>query len=411
MSKIREVSVDERYRIKDLNFWRIIIGFCLASCLIFANLYIVQPLLPEYARDFNISPTIASLSLTMSTISLIIGLLVFGFLSDRIGRLRILHWTLCLSVVPLFFIPLVDSYWWILFWRFMTGFALAGLPAVAVAYISEEVHIKYRGFAVSLYIASNALGGMAGRVIGGYFADLFGWKTTFYALGVIGMIIAIVCILSIPRSRYFQRYDRPIVEDVKGMALHLKNPILFIAFIFGVMLQINFTGIWTFIPFYLEGEPFYFSMKMISLLYLTYALGIIGSPFAGHLASRFGIVRILIAGVLIITFGNILTAMAKILFVIAGLSFVVLGFFIAHSMASTWVGMNAKHHKSGATSLYLVSYYFGVSVAGVINGLVWSHFQWSGIIIVCTGIIITAGAIFYIMAKDVEALGVEKKVS
>lgn len=403
--------MSEQYRIQHMNFWKIIFGFCLASCLIFSNLYIVQPLLPQLAREFNITPTVSSLALTMSTVSLIIGLLVFGFFSDRIGRLPILFWTMGISVVPLFLIPLVDSFYWILFWRFVTGFTLAGLPAVGIAYIAEEVHQKYRGLAVSFYIASNALGGMAGRVIGGYFADRFSWETSLLLLGISGVIITILCIVSIPRSRHFQRHDRAMLEDLKGMAIHVKNPLLVVAFIFGVILQINFAGIWTYIPFYLEGEPFFLSMKSISLLYFTYSFGIVGSPFAGHLASKFGIIHVLLTGVIILAVGNVLTAIPKIHFVIVGLSFIVLGFFIAHSMTSTWVGMNAKHHKSGATSLYLVAYYLGVSFSGVINGVVWSNFHWRGIVILCTASIITGGGIFYSITKGKGALRVKTKVS
>ncbi|WP_194841240.1 MFS transporter [Salinibacillus xinjiangensis] len=386
-----------QYHHREPQFWKITLGLTLASLYNFANLYMVQPLLPLYTREFGISPTTSSLALSLTTFSLIISLLIFGFLSDRIGRIGIIHWTLFLSVIPLFLIPITESYIWLLIGRLISGILIAGLPAVAVAYISEEIAPNSRGLAVSLYIASNALGGMGGRVLGGAFAEHLSWQQGFLTLGAIGLVISVLCFLVIPKSQFFQQNHRSYKQDILGMAIHLKKTKLLFAFIFGLLIQVGFSGVWVYIPFHVEKEPFSLSVQAISLLFLTYLFGVVGSPIAGRLADRFGLMRIMSMGLLVMTAGTLVTLGNHLFYVISGLSLICLGFFIMHSLTSTWVGNTATHHKSGATSLYLFSYYMGVTLGGTTLGVIWSNYGWLGVVVICAILPLISGMIFFRM--------------
>ncbi|WP_159461977.1 MFS transporter [Salirhabdus sp. Marseille-P4669] len=399
---LSNVGVEKKpYERYEANFWKLTIGLTLASLLNFANLYVVQPLLPVFAREFSLTPTMSSFAMSLTTLSLVIGLLFFGFLSDHIGRIGIIQWTLCLSVVPLLVIPLVDSYLWILMWRFITGFGIAGLPAVAIAYINEEIARSSRGLIVTIYIASNALGGMLGRFVSGYFADHYSWEVGFYVIGVFGAFICFGCFLLLPKSRFFVQYNRTLKEDFLGMLVHLKNQKLAFAFLFGMMIQFGFTGIWTYIPFYLEQEPFYLSIHLISLVYFTYLFGVFGSPFAGRLAAKYNILHLMFFGLITMVIGVWITTLQTVAFVVLGLSIVCFGFFIAHSLTSAWIGETATHHKSGASSFYFFSYYIGVTVGGTAVGEIWSTFHWIGVVVVCSILPAVFGALFFIVAKKV----------
>ena len=57
---------------------------------------------------------------------------------------------------------------------------------------------------------------------------------------------------------------------------------------------------------------------------------------------------------------------------LAGLT---VGFFMAHSVASGWVGRLALQDRSHASSLYLLTYYMGASVLGSAGGWFW---RWGG---------------------------------
>ncbi|MDN7244944.1 MFS transporter [Planococcus shenhongbingii] len=371
----------ERYTTENHEFWKIIFSLLLASLFIFANLYAVQPLLPLFVTEFQVSVSAASLAMSLTTIGLIIGLVVLGFFSDRSGRRTYIIFSLLGSALPFFLLPLVESYTWFLLLRFVQGFALAGVPAAALAYISEEIAPKNIGYATALYISSNALGGMIGRVLAGFLADRFSWQAAFILFGVTGLFLFIAVLFLLPKSRHFQPGDVSFAKDLEGFWFHLKNPSLLVVFGLGAVLQISFTGIWTYLPFHMENPPFSMSLQSISYLFFVYGIGVIGSPMAGRAAENFGLREIRRAGVVLLSLGILLTLSPFLWIVVAGLCITCLGFFTAHSLTAASVGQQAAHHKGSASSLYLVSYYIGVAAGSSLLSPLWLVSGWTGLVL------------------------------
>lgn len=369
-----------RYRLRDGKFWMVIAALGFGSILSFSNLYFVQPLLPFFVEAFAITPTTASLTLSLSVLAMIMGLLVFGFLSDRKGRVKIIKITMLFSILPLPLYPLVHDFFIINVLRIVQGFFIAGLPAAAIAYIGEEVERRSVGIAVAVYIACNAIGGMGGRVLVGMVADRTTWQTSLYVLTGVSVVLLALLVILLPASNHFKASNLSIKEDIAGMFVHLKDSQLIPAFVMGIVLQISFTALWTYLPFHLSEAPYSLSMKAISLTYLAYSLGVIGSPIAGKFAERFEHPSIISVGVILSMTGFLFTVSRDVMLFVIGLCIICLGFFIVHSMTAAYVSLNAKHHKGGASSLYLVSYYIGVAAGGTIGGFIWESFAWNGII-------------------------------
>ncbi|MFJ7645943.1 MFS transporter [Lysinibacillus sp. NPDC097279] len=369
------------YSIQDRQFWQIIISLGGASVFVFAAMYSVQPLLPFFTEQFHVSVSFASLAVSITTLSVIIGLIVLGFLSDRHGRILFIRLSLILTVIPFLFMPLTDSFLTIILLRFIQGFAIAGVPAAALAYISEEIDSQSMGFATSLYISCNALGGTIGRLLMGYVTEHYSWETAFSSLALLGFAIFLMVLLTLPKSKNFTVNNRTISKDLQGFALHIKNPKLLILFGLGIILQTSFSGLWSFIPYYLIEPPFSLSLKMISFVFLAYCLGIVGSPIASTLAEKIGIHRVRTYGVFLLVSGIILTLSDSLIIVIVGLCIACLGFFTAHALTSATVSRTAIHQKGSAASLYLVSYYIGVACGSTLLSPLWLHFNWLGIVI------------------------------
>lgn len=374
----------QKYTVKDSAFWKIVLSLLLASLFIFANMYAVQPLLPVFVDDFGVSVATSSLALSLTIIGLIIGLVVLGFFSDRNGRRKYILYSLLGSAIPFFLIPLTDSFTLLLILRFIQGFALAGVPAAALAYISEEIDRKNVAYATALYISSNALGGMLGRVLTGFISDHFSWQASFTFFGFTGLVLFLAVLVVLPHSRHFEASDLSFAKDIQGFLFHLKNPALLIVFGLGTVLQISFTGIWTYLPFHLEAPPFSMSLQAISYLFFAYGIGVIGSPLAGRMAEKFGLSLIRRMGVFILSAGILLTLSPYLWMIVVGLCLTCLGFFTAHSLTAASVGQQATHHKGSASSLYLVAYYIGVAGGSSILSPLWTGSGWTGIVLFTT---------------------------
>jgi len=277
--------------------------------------------------------------------------------------------------------PLTDSFLLIVILRFVQGFALAGVPAAALAYISEEVNRKSMAVATALYISSNALGGMIGRVMTGYISEYYSWETAFYILAGIGTVIFVLVLIALPKSRNFVPGNESFKKDIEGFLFHLKNPRLLFVFGLGIVLQMSFTGIWTYLPFHLTAPPFSLSLEMVSYTFFAYGLGVIGSPIAGWFAGKLGLNKVRIIGVFVLSVGILLTMSSSVVVIVIGLCVTCLGFFTAHSLTAASVSKEATHHKGSASSLYLVSYYVGVAVGSTLLGPLWGNVGWNGLVL------------------------------
>jgi YNFM family putative membrane transporter len=99
----------------------------------------------------------------------------------------------------------------------------------------------------------------------------------------------------------------------------------------------------------------------------------------GELSSRFGRRNIFWINCAIALVGVALTLAHALAVIISGVAVLTFGFFGAHSVASSWVGLRARHSKGQASALYLFSYYIGSSVVGYCGGFFWQAARWPGV--------------------------------
>src|SRR5699024_9407130 len=120
------------YTTKDKAFWHITIALALTSFFIFATMYAAQPILPLFTKEFNISVTFSSLSMSLTTVGLIIGLIVIGFLSDQHDRTMFIKLSIITTVLLLFLISVDPSITCVVLLRLLQGFTMAGVAGAAI---------------------------------------------------------------------------------------------------------------------------------------------------------------------------------------------------------------------------------------------------------------------------------------
>ncbi len=362
-------------------FTRATLALCLGSFIVFANLYITQPLFPLLRTQFELTDLQATWSLALPMLTLGLSLLVYGPLSDALGRRRIMLLTLFGSSVLSLLLPLTQSYDSLLALRMLQGLLLGGLPAIAIAYMGDEFERPALLLAVGLYISANSLGGISGRLVGGFVTDWLDWYSAFYLLGVLSLLgVALVAWL-LPPSQHFQpRPLRPktMATDLAG---HLRNPLLVTAYLIGGLNFFIFSNQYSYITYVLSDAPFELAPSWLGMLFLTYLSGSLGSAVSGKLSQRFGQPDCMLAGVLIMMLGSLLTLYQALPTIVLGLLVSSFGFFICHSVCSAWVNRNAEHARASASSLYLVCYYLGAASGGFYLDRFWQAQGWNGVVL------------------------------
>jgi MFS transporter, YNFM family, putative membrane transport protein len=375
------------HRVGEAGFRRAATAVFLAGIAVFATLYAPQALLPELTRSFGVSPASSTLATSVSTAALAVGLLVLGPVSDRRGRTGILHASLASAAVLAVLIAAAPTWGVLLVLRGLQGFALAGLPAVAVAYLREELDPAVSSRAIGLYVSGTALGGLSGRLLSGFLTELGGWRTALGGAAALAVGCAVAVRLLLPPSRRFV----PVVGEgrlVRQLARAFTDPALLALYGVAALLMGGFVAVYNAGTFRLEAAPYSLSPALAGLVFLAYLLGSASSPTAGALADRFGRRVVVPAAIVLMGAGIALTLPAPLWCVVLGLCVLTTGFFAAHGVASGWVAARAQlggRAVGQAASLYSFWYYVGSSVGGTLAGRAWQDAGWSGVALLAGG--------------------------
>ncbi|KCB48210.1 transporter, major facilitator family protein [Bordetella hinzii 1277] len=346
----------------------------------FSLLYCVQPLMPLFTHNFAISPAQSSLSLSLSTGMLALAIFLVGLWSQALPRKRVMAASLMASAVLGTLAAFAPDWTSLLALRTLQGLAMGGVPAVAMAYLAEEVEPGTLGFAMGLYISGSAFGGLTGRVITGLVSDFFGWRAALGALGLLGLVAALLFTWLLPASRRFSpKRGNGWREARKGLSTHMRNGPLVSLFLLGGLLMGAFVTVYNYVGFRLLQAPFSLSQTFIGGIFLVYLVGIFASTFFGRLADRHGRGPMLVLGTVLTLSGLLLTLSDHLAVLVAGIVVFTFGFFASHAVASGWVGQMARGYKAQAASLYLLVYYLGSSVLGSVGGKSWALAGWVGV--------------------------------
>ncbi|HXD35217.1 MAG TPA: MFS transporter [Rhodanobacter sp.] len=356
----------------------------------FGLLYCVQPLMPEFSRDYGVSAAGSALSLSLTTGVLAVAMLFAGALSDAWGRKSVMVASLLSSALLVLVTAVMPNWTALLAVRTLLGLTLSGLPAVAMTYLGEEMHVESIGLGMGLYISGSAVGGMGGRLITGVLADFFGWRAGVMVVGVIGMLAGAIFWRALPPSRHFVAQPlrwRLVVGRFAGMFHDRGLPWLFVE---GFLLLGAFVTVYNYLGYRLLAAPYNLSQAVVGLIFGIYLVGTFSSAWMGHLAGKLGRRKVLWTAFALMLAGVALTMCRPLPLIMLGIVAVTFGFFGGHSIVSSWVGRRAGTAKAQASSVYLFCYYMGSSVAGASGGLFYASHGWNGVALF-VGALVLAG--------------------
>jgi YNFM family putative membrane transporter len=165
------------------------------------------------------------------------------------------------------------------------------------------------------------------------------------------------------------------------LGCHLNNPWLVTAYLIGGLNFFIFSNQYSYITYVLSDAPFHLTPTWLGLLFLTYLSGSFGSAISGKLSQRYSQPQCMLAGILILMLGTLVTLNQTLAGIIGGLLINSFGFFVCHSVCSAWVNRHAQRARASASSLYLLCYYLGASSGGLYLDPFWQQGHWTGVVV------------------------------
>jgi YNFM family putative membrane transporter len=365
-----------RFRRGDAGLRQVNVALFLAGMATFTLLYETQALLPLISRSYGAGPAAASLTVSVATGALALAVIPVSSLSEVAGRRTVMTVSVLAAAALGLLAPLSPAFWVLLACRALQGAALAGVPAVAMAYLAEEVDRSSLGQAMGLYIAGNAIGGLTGRIGASVLADAGGWRVGLAGVGIFSLACAVVFRLVLPPPAHFRSAPVQVAALARSLRGHVTDGGLVRLYLIAFALMGAFVTVYNYLTYRLEAAPFHLSQTVIGSIFFAYLAGTASSAVAGRLADRAGRRNVAWTAVIVAIAGLAMTLSASLAVIIGGLVLLTIGFFAAHSVASGWVTRRARIAPAQASALYLFAYYLGSSVCGSVGGLAYAHGAW-----------------------------------
>ena len=350
-------NVDQKYEVT-VRFRLIRNCMLLSGISVFAQLYLFQPILSDLCRFFSITPATSSLTVSITTVGIAVGLLYWAFKADSISREKLMGISLILSSVITIVSAFVGNYFVLLVLSLIKGIALA----------------------ISLYLSGNTLGGMLGRVVATLVAGYGGWQLAALFIGIGSLIVGGFFCKMIPAGKNFSATPFTLREKITQMRSLLTQPTFISMYMIAALSMGIFVSVYTYLSFLLESPLFALPHHLVAMIFMMYIAGIIGSVVAGSLSDKFAPEILLQGTLLLMGIGMSCLLVMKLWIIVLGLGILTFSFFGTHTLASRIVSIHAQNIKSSATCIYWLFYYLGSSLIGSLTGIVFVSNGWFSLV-------------------------------
>ena len=346
------------------------------------------PALPQMAQDFNVTTQQIANTLPAYFFGLAVGQLIYGPISDRIGRKKPLYFGMTLFAFASLLCVLAPDHWSLIAARVLQ--ALGGCVGVVMARaaIRDRLDVQGSAQAFSSMMIVMGIAPILAPTLGAVILQFFSWQGVFIALFIIGLF----CLFCV----HF--FFKETLESERRLHLNFKQVFILYASIFKdrsfrfPMLAGCFTGAALFC--YISSaaavlmDGYHLTQQQFAIAFGFNAFGIILlSSINKHLANRLSVILRLKIGGVIQVIGGLIVVYAGFMS-IAPLAIVMLGLFLTvsgigftgpNAMA---LAMSEQGSRAGTASAIMGSMQFACGLLGgvILNFLVWNHLLNMGIL-------------------------------
>jgi YNFM family putative membrane transporter len=351
----------------------------------FATIYITQPVLPVIRSEFGVSASYASLTVSAVIFGIALATLPFGRLVDTFPVRPILFTGGTVVIGCSLFCAATKSLALLVLARFLQGLFIPSLTTCLVVYLVRSLPQERLNVVMGSYVSATVVGGLGGRLLGGWIHPPLHWRYAFVTASVLLALAMVAAARLLPKA---EGEPEPVSDTTGFLALLSRRELLRTYFVaFGAFFV--FSSLFNYLPFYLAGPDFRASTQVITLMYLSYVIGVVVGPLAGNASDRIGNGATIAFGSAVFALAILVTLLHSMIAIMASLAGVCAGFFAVHAAAAGSLNRRLTAGRGRANSLYVLFYYLGGAIGITVSGHAYGYGGWPlvaaiGVCMLCT---------------------------
>lgn len=246
--------------------------------------------LPSISNELQLSSVGAGALSTYTLLGMGIGGVLAGWLADRIGRVRVVWWSVLTFSVFTGLIALCQTYWQIAAMRFVSGFGIAALYSIGTLLAAEYVPTRVRATVLGTLQAGWSVGFVIAALLSAYLLPRFGWRPLF-ACAILPGFLTLVLLWKTPDPPSWSAARRG-PHGVSPFTTLWADPALRRTFLLwtaaAIALQFGYYGANSWLPSYLVTDLGVNVQSMGWYVAGTYAMMVVGKILTGYLADLVG---------------------------------------------------------------------------------------------------------------------------
>ena len=383
-------------------------GLSLAALVAGVSMRLTDALLPRLAREFSVSIGSASQVVTAFAVAYGLSQLLFGPLGDRFGKYRVIGWACLASAMATAASTLAHSLGGLVLGRLVAGVCAAAIIPLAMAWIGDVVPYQQRQAVLARFLMGQVTGFGLGVWAGGYTAEHLDWRTPFWV--VAGLFLLMAGVLQ-AAQRHLPGAGRQAATPATTAAVGQTGSItpkrhglvgefaavlqargarvvLLTVFLEGLCLF----GVFPFMAAHLH-QRFGLPLSTAGGLVMLFALGgLVYATTARHLVARLGERRLVWGGALLMAASLGLAANAlQWWWAMPACGLLGLGFYMMHNTLQTNATQMAPERRGAAVALFAACFFLGQSSGVAVAGWLLAGVGTTGLLMAgAVGVVLTA---------------------
>lgn len=351
-----------------------------AACgITVANLYYIQPLLAEIAREFHVTQVSIGFVAMLTQIGYALGMLFLLPLADIMEKRFLIIIMLFCSAFSLLLMFFSFNITVVSIASFAIGFTSV-VPQLIVPLAAQLAKSKERGKIIGTVMSGLLIGILISRTFSGVIGNYFGWRIVYSIAAIVMIIQAIFLSRTIPLCPPISNMSYG--KLLKSMAGLIKNqPVLREAALNGAMMFGAFSAFWTSLVFLLESPHYHLGAEAAGLFGLVGITGALAAPAVGRIADKkspkftigIAIIIVIISYLCFFLFGF------KLWGLIMGVILLDLGVQSCQVSNQARIQALNEEARNRINTVYMVSYFIGGALGSFFSSYSFVHFGWNGV--------------------------------